>query len=62
MRDINDNHVAVKKTCITQQRRRRIEVFQRELRALSRLSHKNVIHMYGAGIDPCGPEFIFVVL
>ncbi len=62
MRDSSGRLVAVKKTVISQQKKRRIEVFKRELRALSRMSHQNVIGMYGAGIDPCGPEFIFVIL
>lgn len=53
--------VAVKKTYLTQQRARRIEVYKRELRALQRISHPNVVKLWGMGVDPCD-EFIYLVL
>lgn len=53
--------VAVKKTSLTQQRKRRIEVFKRELRALQRIKHEGVVQLIAIGKDP-NDEFIFAVL
>jgi serine/threonine protein kinase len=53
--------VAVKKTYLNQQRRRRIEVFKRELRALKRINHEGVVKLNGLGIDPFN-EFVFLAI
>lgn len=61
LKDGSEVGVAVKKTYLTQQRARRIEVYKRELRALQRISNPNVVKLWGLGVDPCD-EFIYLVL
>ncbi|TNV80449.1 hypothetical protein FGO68_gene15202 [Halteria grandinella] len=54
--------IAVKKTMLNQQRRRRLEVFKRELRALSRIpKHPGIVQILGFGKDPMD-EFVFILL
>ncbi len=46
---------------MSQQRTRRLEVFKRELRALERIKHRNVVKLWGLGVDPCD-EYVYIVL
>ena len=61
LKDGSELPVAVKKTYLNQQRARRMEVYKRELRALHRISHPNVVKLLGMGVDPCD-EFIYLVI
>ena len=36
-------------------------MFKRELRALARIDHPNVVKLYGVGVDPFN-EFVFLVI
>ncbi len=53
--------MAVKKTFLNQQRARRLEVYKRELRALNRINHPNVVKLHGMGVDPFD-EFVYIVI
>lgn len=54
--------VAVKKTMLNQQRKRRLEVFKRELRALSKIpKHPGIVEVLGFGKDQMD-DFVFIVL
>lgn len=58
----NDNEpipVAVKKTKLHQQRKRRLDTFLREVRALSRIKHSNCVKLYGVGSHE---DFVFTVM
>ena len=47
----DDTPVAVKKVDLRRQRGRRIQSFYRELRALARIDHQNVVKVFGAGTN-----------
>ena len=51
--------VAVKKIKVKQQKRRKIDTFMREVRALTRINHPNVIKLYGIGSYE---DFVFSVM